>query len=125
MPLYAALKHLHIGLVSLSIALFVLRFFWRWRASPRLQSRWIKITPHLVDTLLLLSAIGMLLLVWGNPFALLWLRYKIILLCAYIVLGSLALKRAQSRPGQALAFALALLCLAAMVTLALFKPALF
>ena len=125
MPLYAALKHLHIGLVSLSIALFVLRFFWRWRASPRLQSRWIKITPHLVDTLLLLSAIGMLLLVWGNPFALPWLRYKIILLCAYIVLGSLALKRAQSRPAQALAFALALLCLAAMVTLALFKPALF
>ena len=125
MPLYAALKHLHIGLVSLSIALFVLRFFWRWRASPCLQSRWIKITPHLVDTLLLLSAIGMLLLVWGNPFALPWLRYKIILLCAYIVLGSLALKRAQSRPAQALAFALALLCLAAMVTLALFKPALF
>lgn len=125
MPLYSALKHLHISLVSLSIAFFMLRFFWRWTQSSRLQNRWVKIAPHLIDSLLLLSAIGMLKLVWGNPFALPWLRYKIILLCAYIVLGSVALKRAQSRRGQALAFTLALLCLAIMVTLAMYKPALF
>lgn len=125
MSTYSALKHLHISLVGLSISLFALRFFWRWTQSPRLHTRWVKVAPHLIDTGLLLSAIGMLVLVWGNPFALPWLRYKIILLCAYIVLGSVALKRAQSRRGQALAFALALLCLAAMVALAMFKPALF
>ncbi|MBI3713016.1 MAG: SirB2 family protein [Burkholderiales bacterium] len=125
MSFYSVLKHLHISLVSLSIALFVLRFFWRWTQSPHLQSRWVKLTPHLIDSLLLLSAIGMLIQVWGNPFALPWLRYKIILLCAYIALGSVALKRAQNRRGQALAFTFALLCLAAMVTLAMYKPALF
>lgn len=125
MQLYSALKQLHISLVSLSIALFVLRFFWRQTQSPRLQSTWIKVAPHLIDSLLLLSAIGMLVLVSLNPFSLAWLRYKIILLFAYIVLGSFALKRAQSRRAQAIAFALALLCVMAMVALALFKPTLF
>lgn len=125
MSTYSALKHLHISFVSLSISFFVLRFFWRWTHSSRLHAYWVKVAPHLIDTGLLLSAIGMLVQVWGNPFALPWLRYKIILLCAYIILGSVALKRAQSRRGQILAFVFAMLCVAAMIALAIIKPTLF
>lgn len=125
MSTYSALKHLHISFVSLSISFFVLRFFWRWTHSSRLHAHWVKVAPHLIDTGLLLSAIGMLVQVWGNPLALPWLRYKIILLCAYIVLGSVALKRAKSRRGQILAFVFAMLCVAAMIALAIIKPTLF
>jgi uncharacterized membrane protein SirB2 len=59
--------------------------------------------PHVVDTVLLLSAVGMLFVLHLSPFALPWLRAKVVGLAAYIALGALALRPARSaaaaRPG--------------------------
>ena len=54
---YLALKHLHITFVTLSVSLFLLRGFWMWTQSPKLQQRWVKIAPHIIDTLLFASGI--------------------------------------------------------------------
>jgi uncharacterized membrane protein SirB2 len=60
--------------------------------SAHLQRRWVKILPHIVDTLLLASAIG--LAVWSQQYPLQadWLSANVAGLIAYIVLGSVALK---------------------------------
>lgn len=88
----AALKHLHMGMAALSILGFVVRGFWAWRSPRLLAYRPVRIVPHVVDTLLLLSAIGLLVAYGWNPLAQGWLVAKIVLLVVYIALGLVALK---------------------------------
>ena len=73
--------------------------------SPLLQQRWLKILPHVNDTLLLAAAIYLMLTIQQYPFVDHWLTVKFFALLAYIVLGSITLKRA-SNPQAKLAFAL-------------------
>lgn len=86
------LRTLHMSMAAISIAGFVLRGFWAWRAPRLLARKPVKIVPHVVDTLLLASAIGLLVAYGWNPFAQAWLTAKIGLLLAYIALGLVALK---------------------------------
>ncbi len=53
------LKTLHLTTIAISLALFILRGVWMMADSPRLQARWVRIVPHLNDTLLLASGIGL------------------------------------------------------------------
>ncbi|MCA1246893.1 SirB2 family protein [Massilia sp. MS-15] len=116
---YIALKHLHMNLAALSGLLFLVRGIWMLSDSSRLQARWVKIVPHLVDTLLLASAIG--LAVWSRqyPGQFPWLTAKVAALLAYIVLGSIALKRGRTRAVRIAAFVAALACFAYIVAVAL------
>ena len=62
-----------------------------------LQQRWVKIVPHVVDTLLLVSA---LTLVFGSdqyPFEQPWLTAKVLALIVYIALGTIELKGGQNQ----------------------------
>jgi uncharacterized membrane protein SirB2 len=86
------LRTLHIALAAISIAGFVLRGLWAWRAPGLLARRPVKIAPHVIDTGLLLSAIALLVAYGWNPFAQAWLTAKIGLLVAYIALGLVVLK---------------------------------
>jgi len=88
----AALKFVHVGAAGLSILGFILRGFWAWRYPWLLAARPVKIVPHVVDTILLLGALGLLLVYGWNPFDFAWLTAKIVLLCVYIGLGLVALK---------------------------------
>ena len=92
---YETLKHLHALTVAATLALFLLRGYWMLRESPRLQARWVRIVPHINDSLLLAAAIAMLTIAQVNPLDQPWLMAKIIGLIAYIGLGTLAL-----RPGR-------------------------
>lgn len=94
---YPLLKHVHVTAVVLSLGLFLLRGVWMLADSARLRQRWVRIVPHVVDTVLLASAIGMLLVLQLNPFTRGWLSAKIGALLVYIVLGSVALKRGRSK----------------------------
>lgn len=94
---YASIKILHLGCVVLSYSLFFLRGLWVLRASPIMQQRWVKIAPHIIDTILLGSAITLAVLLGLSPFTAPWLAAKIIALLLYIVLGSIALKRGKTR----------------------------
>lgn len=115
---YIALKHLHISFAVLSGLLFLIRGIWMLRESPRLQQRWARIVPHLIDTLLLASAIG--LAAWSHqyPGQMPWLTAKVVALVAYIVLGTIALKRGRTRQVRSVAFTAALLCFAYIVAVA-------
>lgn len=116
---YLALKHLHVTCVVLSGLGFCLRGWWMLRESPLRQHRLAKILPHIVDTLLLGSA---LTLAWWSgqyPFAQGWLTAKLCGLLAYILLGSMALKRGKTRQSRAGYFGLALLAYTYIVSVAL------
>ncbi|MFO8045385.1 MAG: SirB2 family protein [Halomonas sp.] len=93
---YVLIKHLHITTAILSLLFFMLRAWWSVRESPWLQRRWVKVLPHINDTLLL--TLGVLLMVmlsmWPQQHP--WLAAKLIALLVYIGLGTLAIKRGRS-----------------------------
>jgi len=124
MQTYLAVKHLHMSCAAISVSFFILRFIWMLRGSRMLQQRWVRIVPHVVDTILLVSALT--LVVWSGqiPFQQAWLGAKVLALFAYIVLGSIALKRGKTPQKRALAFAAALLVFAYIVAVALSRQVL-
>lgn len=102
------LKAVHVGSAMLSISGFVLRGAWMLQDSPLLKARATRILPHVVDTVLLLSAIALALRSAQYPLVHAWLSAKVLALLAYIVLGSIALKYGHSRRVRALSYGLAL-----------------
>lgn len=103
----------------LSITGFAARGALMLRDSRLLQSRFARIAPHVVDSVLLASAVA---LAWQSgqyPFAQSWLTAKVFALVAYIFLGALALKRGRSKPVRVAAFALALTTVLYIVSVAL------
>lgn len=119
MDLYPTLKTIHVSCVILSISGFALRGAWMLLGSPLLQRRLTRVLPHVVDTVLLGSAIGMAAMIRQYPFADAWLTAKLVALLLYIVLGSVALKRGHTKRVRALAFGGALLTLSYLVAVAL------
>ena len=118
---YLALKHLHMGCVALSGSLFLLRGSWMWSGSPRLQQRWVRIAPHAVDTLLLISAVCLAVTSGQYPVAQNWLSAKLVGLLLYIVLGSYALKRGRTLATRRAFFVAALLVFVYIVAVAITK----
>ena len=119
MSTYLALKHLHLTTVILSFALFALRGLWMLVDSPQLQRRWVRIAPHLIDTVLLASAIGLTLILQQYPFVNDWLTAKVLALIAYILLGGIALRRGPTRAIRAAAWVAALATFGYIVSVAL------
>jgi uncharacterized membrane protein SirB2 len=116
---YLALKHLHVTCVVLSGLGFALRGLWMLNDSPLLRARLTRVVPHVVDTLLLGSA---LLMAWQSsqyPFAQGWLTAKFFGLLAYILCGTMALKRARTKGRRVVFLVLALLAYAYIVGVAL------
>ncbi len=118
---YSILLGLHRLTVAISLALFVLRGVWRMLDSPMNDRAWVKIVPHVNDTLLLLAAIGMLIVAGLNPLQHDWIMAKIIGLILYILLGTLAIKRGKTAVQRNLAFFAALAVFAYIVKVALTK----
>ncbi|MBK9445661.1 MAG: SirB2 family protein [Betaproteobacteria bacterium] len=116
---YLALKHLHITAVLLSGTGFFLRGLLMLGDSPLLARRWLKVVPHVVDTVLLGSAIAMAVMSAQYPFAQAWLTAKFIGLLAYILLGMVALKRGRTKAQRAGFFIAALVVFAYIVAVAL------
>jgi uncharacterized membrane protein SirB2 len=97
---YLILKQLHITCVLLSGTGFLLRGIWMLTDSPWLQRPVVRRLPHLVDTVLLASAIAMAVISSQNPFATDWLTAKLVGLLLYIGCGTMALKRARSKAAR-------------------------
>lgn len=120
---YLALKHFHVTCAVLSGSLFLLRGFWMLLDSPTLQRRWVRTAPHVIDTLLLTSALIMVFWSGQYPFVQNWLTAKVIALLVYIGLGTIALKRGKTRPIRISAFIGAVLVFAYIVGVALTRQA--
>ena len=97
MLLHVPLKYFHVACVIISGGGFFVRGLWMLRASPRLDARWVRVAPHIVDTLLLASAIGLVIATHQYPLVQGWVTAKIFGLLAYIGLGTVALRRGKTR----------------------------
>ncbi len=118
---YAALKIIHIISIILSYILFSVRGIWMMQDSPMLKQRWIKILPHVIDTILLASAITLVIMVQQyhglNP----WLSAKIGGLLLYITLGMIALRFGKTRKIKTISWILAQIVFFYIVLVALTK----
>jgi uncharacterized membrane protein SirB2 len=120
---YLAVRTLHVVCAALSITGFAARGVLMLLDSPLLKTRFVRIAPHVVDTLLLASAVWLAWFLGQVPFVHGWITAKIGALLAYIVLGSIALKRGRTRGIRAGAFAAALATVGYLVWVALTRDA--
>lgn len=94
---YETLKRIHEGAVALSVSGFFVRGLAGFAGAAWVRGRGARTLPHVVDTVLLVSA---LMLAWRlrlTPGNAPWLLAKIVGLVVYVALGVVAL-----RPGRAL-----------------------
>ena len=115
---YTLLLHVHVTAVVASISLFLLRGALMLADSPLLTRRVLRILPHVVDTVLLVAALGLLHVTHQSPFRDDWLAAKVIGLVVYIGLGTVALKRGRTRGVRAAAFVAALVVVGWIVLVA-------
>lgn len=118
---YQLLKTIHVSCALITLCLFCLRGYWMLRRSPRLNQRWVKVVPHLVDTTLLLSAGGLVWTLHQYPFVNAWLTAKLLGVLVYIALGTVALKRGRTRRIRTFALVLALCTFGYIVAVAFTK----
>lgn len=95
--MYYLTKFLHQLCALASFTLFVLRGVWLLRGSPQLAQRWVRILPHVIDTVLLASAISLTLMLQQYPLTHAWLSAKLLALLVYIGLGLVALRFGKTR----------------------------
>ncbi len=123
MSSYGVLLFIHISTVFISIAGFLVRGVWMMQSSPLLQQRWVRVTPHVNDSLLLVSAIALVVITSQYPGPSSWINAKIVALVVYILLGIIALNRGKTMQIRVTAWTLALVVYAYMVLVAFSKSA--
>lgn len=119
MNYYLAIKNLHVACVVLSVSGFFLRGILMLHGSPVLQQRWLKIFPHINDTILLAAALTLAVMAGWYPFVDAWITAKVFGLIAYIILGSLALQSGRAKSGRLASWLAALAMFGYIVSVAL------
>lgn len=94
---YWILKYVHVTCVILSGAGYFIRGIGMLRGSAWLQSKAARVLPHVIDTVLLASAIALAWQIRQYPFVHGWLTAKVLGLVGYIVLGAIGLKYGRTR----------------------------
>lgn len=117
--MYTLLKTIHVLTAVLTLVSFSLRGVWMLRGSPMLWRRWVKIVPHVIDAILLASAIALMVQIHQYPGTQAWLTAKVVAIVIYIVLGSIALKRGRTKAMQGTAWVGALAVYAYILAVAL------
>ena len=121
---FLILKTIHVSCVALSFFGFFIRGIWMLRGSDKLKQRWVKTAPHVIDTLLLGSAIMLAIGMRFSPLEHPWLMAKIMALLVYIGAGMVALRFGRSRNVRLGAWVFGLLTFLYIVSVALSKSVL-
>lgn len=121
MQAYSILLMVHVTCALISIVFFIVRGLWMLADSSLLGRKFVRIAPHVIDTLLLLSALALTVVIGQYPFVNSWLTVKLLALVAYIALGVIALRRGKTKTIRATAFIAAILVFAFIVTVAITK----
>ncbi|WP_417355742.1 SirB2 family protein [Gallaecimonas pentaromativorans] len=96
--LYPVLKHVHELSIFASLLLLTIRFAMDFRnRQDWRQAKVLKVLPRVFDTLLLLSAVGLCVVLSSYPFQSPWVTEKLLGLVAYILLGVVALQRQRGK----------------------------
>ena len=104
--MYLTFKAIHLASALISFSGFLLRALLMFLDSPLLKSRWVLITPHIVDTIFLLSGFSMAFMFNFGLFDQPWLTMKVFMLMLYLFFVGIALHRGATKPIRATAFAL-------------------
>ena len=103
-----AIKTVHLATVAASFALFFLRGVWMMLDSPQLERRWVRVLPHVNDTVLLAAGIWLAFELRLSPGAAPWLATKLVALPVYVGLGVLALRPGRTKRARVAAWLAAL-----------------
>jgi len=125
MSSYLIAKSIHVTAVSLTLLSFTVRGVWMATNSPLLTRRWVRVAPHVIDTILLLSGAYLAFVFYRYPLVFNpWITAKLIGLVVYVLLGTVALKRGRTKRIRVIAFFGALLVFAYIVHTAVTKSVL-
>jgi len=118
---YAAVKLVHQTAVTLSIAGFFVRGAASLGGAQWVHSRAAKSLPHVVDSVLLLSALTLAWMLRLTPGNAPWLLAKIVGLVVYVGLGVVALRPGRPRMVRAAAWIAAMATVGWIVSVAITK----
>ena len=118
---YSTLKLVHQSAVALSLAGFVARGTGMLSGAAWVRTRLAKTLPHVIDTVLIASAIALAYLLGLSPANAPWIAAKVVALIVYIALGLIAFRFGRTRRIRGIAFALAPLTFGYIVTVAISK----
>jgi len=122
MTAYTFTLMLHVSAATISGTFFFVRGIWMLQGSDLLQKKPVKILPHVVDTVLLLSAFTLAYMLSTYPFSDGWLTAKLFALIVYIGFGVFTL-RGKTKTIRSAAFAAALLTFGYIIGVALTRSA--
>jgi uncharacterized membrane protein SirB2 len=117
--MYFALKHAHLTFVLVSITLFYFRFY-KVQIKGDSLPKALKIIPHINDTLLLATAVGLCITIQQYPIMANWLTIKLAFVIGYIVFAFKAIK-ATEKPQANLMLSGASICLVLTIFMAINK----
>jgi uncharacterized membrane protein SirB2 len=118
-------KIIHVTCAILTVMSFTVRGFWMIRNYHLLQSKPVKIIPHIIDAVLLLSGIILVMAYYRNLFQHEWLLIKLVGVVLYIITGSIALKYGRTKMVRILALIVAWCLLAVIITIAMTRDVTF
>ena len=118
---YLLIKSLHMITAIATISGFVLRGYWMMTESEKLQLKVVRIAPHIIDTIFLLSGIALVSILSLNALSSPWLLAKFAGLIAYILLGVIAIKRGPTLQIRIIAFVAAIAVFAYIIGVAVSK----
>jgi len=118
---YGLIKSVHQGAVALSLAGFFARGAASLAGAGWVRSRLARTLPHVVDSVLLASALGLAWMLRLTPASTPWLMAKIVGLLFYIALGMIALQPGRPVGVRATAWVAALAVFGWIVSVALLK----
>jgi uncharacterized membrane protein SirB2 len=120
---YATVKLIHQSAVALSLTGFFVRGAASLSGATWVQSRLAKTLPHVIDTVLLLSALTLASMLSLTPANAPWLMAKVVGLVAYVALGVIAMRPTRSRRVRVAAWLAAMATAGWIVSVAITKSA--
>ncbi len=104
--MYEGLIHLHLLTIGISATLLSLRCVLKMTDSNLLETKFLKVVPHVVDSIMVLTGIGLIYVTGFMPFTGVapWMTEKLTCVLAYIALGFFALKLAKNNLLRTFAF---------------------
>lgn len=119
--MYTFIKVVHMSCAMLSVLGFLFRGTLKIQGSAVVEKKLVKILPHVIDTVLLVSAITLVIMSGQYPWVAPWVGAKIVGLVVYIGLGVVVMRTAKTQKVRIIAFALALITAAYIFMLATTK----
>jgi len=121
--MFLTLKTIHMCCALISFTGFLFRAYLMVIDSKWLNHKLILVTPHLVDTIFLLSGFSMAFVLNIGLFAQGWLTMKIFLLMFYLLFVGIALNRGKTKIIRIVSFFLAVFTFIYIVGIAVNKTA--